>query len=40
MKLHSSITLFMRAAPEEPLFISVLEHHFAGLLDPATEALL
>jgi uncharacterized protein (DUF1810 family) len=40
MKLHSSMTLFMRAAPEEPLFLSVLVRHFAGLLDAATEALL
>ena len=40
MKLCSSMTLFMRAAPEEPLFHSVLEHHFAGLPDAATDVLL
>jgi uncharacterized protein (DUF1810 family) len=40
MKLRSSMTLFTRAAPEEPLFLSVLERHFAGLLDAATQALL
>jgi hypothetical protein len=30
----------MRAAPEEPLFQSVLERHFAGLPDAATDGLL
>jgi uncharacterized protein (DUF1810 family) len=40
MKLGSSMTLFMRAAPEEPLFHRVLERHFAGLLDAATDVLL
>jgi uncharacterized protein (DUF1810 family)/uncharacterized protein YndB with AHSA1/START domain len=40
MKLRSSMTLFLRAAPEEPLFHSVLERHFAGLPDAATDGLL
>jgi uncharacterized protein (DUF1810 family)/uncharacterized protein YndB with AHSA1/START domain len=40
MKLRSSMTLFMRAAPEEPLFPEVLERYFAGLPDAATDALL
>jgi uncharacterized protein (DUF1810 family) len=40
MKLRSSMTLFMRAAPEEPLFRSVLERHFAGLPDAATDGQL
>ena len=40
MKLRSSMTLFTCAAPEEPLFLGVLERHFAGLLDAATDALL
>jgi len=40
MKLRSSMTLFMRAAPEEPLFRGVLERHFDGLADAATDALL
>jgi hypothetical protein len=30
----------MRAAPEEPLFRGVLERHFDGLADAATDALL
>jgi uncharacterized protein (DUF1810 family) len=40
MKLRSSMTLFARAAPEESLFTRVLDDYFAGLPDPATEALL
>jgi len=40
VKLRSCMTLFMRAAPEEPLFRNVLERHFAGLPDAATDALL
>jgi uncharacterized protein (DUF1810 family) len=37
MKLHSSMTLFLRAAPEQPLFAEVLDQYFAGLPDPATD---
>lgn len=40
MKLHSSMTLFTRAAPAEPTFARVLELHFAGVRDGATEELL
>jgi uncharacterized protein (DUF1810 family) len=40
MKLRSSMTLFQRAAPGEPVFGQVLEHYFAGVSDPATERLL
>ena len=40
MKLRSSMTLFMRAAPDEPLFPRVLERYFAGIPDPATDRLL
>jgi uncharacterized protein (DUF1810 family)/uncharacterized protein YndB with AHSA1/START domain len=40
MKLRSSMTLFLRAAPGEPLFPGVLERHFGGLPDEATDALL
>ena len=40
MKLHSSMTLFARAAPEEPLFRGVLDRYFGGVADDATEALL
>ena len=35
-KLRSSITLFTRAAPGEPLFRQVLDKYFAGQPDPAT----
>jgi uncharacterized protein (DUF1810 family) len=40
MKLRSSMTLFHRAAPEEPLFTAVLDRFFGGVADPLTEALL
>ena len=36
-KLRSSMTLFMRAAPGEPLFGQVLSQYFDGLPDPATD---
>jgi uncharacterized protein (DUF1810 family) len=36
-KLHSSMTLFMRAMPEETLFQQVLDEYFDGLPDPATD---
>jgi uncharacterized protein (DUF1810 family) len=39
-KLQSCMTLFMRAAPEEPLFGSVLERYFAGVPDRNTDRLL
>ena len=40
MKLRSSMTLFARAAPDEPLFVEVLERYFHGEPDPATDAQL
>jgi uncharacterized protein (DUF1810 family) len=40
VKLGSSMTLFQRAAPEDPLFRQVLERFHGGLADPATDALL
>jgi uncharacterized protein (DUF1810 family) len=40
VKLRSSMTLFARAAPEEPVFVEVLARNFAGEPDPATERLL
>ena len=39
-KLHSCMTLFMRAAPGEPLFGRVLERFFAGAPDHNTDRLL
>lgn len=40
MKLRSSITLFQRAAPDEPVFGQVLDQYFDGEPDPATTSLL
>ena len=40
MKLRSSMTLFHRAAPDEPLFGQVLIRYFDGIPDHATDALL
>jgi uncharacterized protein (DUF1810 family) len=39
-KLRSSMTLFLRAAPHEPVFQQVLDRHFGGVPDPATDELL
>jgi uncharacterized protein (DUF1810 family) len=36
-KLQSSMTLFMHAAPGEPVFRQVLEEYFGGVPDSATE---
>jgi uncharacterized protein (DUF1810 family) len=40
MKLRSSMTLFHRAAPQDPDFVAVLDLYFAGEPDPATDRLL
>ena len=40
MKLRSSMTLFHRAAPDEPVFAQVLDRFFGGVADEATDALL
>jgi uncharacterized protein (DUF1810 family) len=40
MKLRSSMTLFARAAPDDPLFADVLDKYFGGVSDEATERLL
>jgi uncharacterized protein (DUF1810 family) len=40
VKLRSSMTLFARAAPEEPLFAEVLDAFYGGAADPETEARL
>jgi len=37
LKLRSSMTLFMRAAPGEPVFRQVLDRYFGGETDSATE---
>ncbi len=37
MKLQSSMTLFMHAAPGEPVFRQVLDQYFGGIPDSATE---
>jgi uncharacterized protein (DUF1810 family) len=37
LKLRSSMTLFLRAAPDEPVFRQVLDQYFGGRPDPATE---
>ncbi len=39
-KLRSSMTLFLRAAPQEQTFQRVLDRFFAGSADPATDRLL
>jgi uncharacterized protein (DUF1810 family) len=40
LKLRSSMTLFQRAAPDEPVFRQVLDQYFGGKPDPATEQLI
>jgi len=40
IKLRSSMTLFHRADPHEPVFGQVLDRFFGGRPDPATEELL
>ncbi|MFY9636465.1 MAG: DUF1810 domain-containing protein [Cellulosimicrobium cellulans] len=40
MKLHSSMTLFLRAAPGETVFKTVLARFFDGEPDAATDELL
>jgi uncharacterized protein (DUF1810 family) len=40
VKLRSSMTLFHRAAPDDPLFTRVLATYFDGVADPATDRLL
>lgn len=39
-KLQSSMTLFLRADPAEPVFREVLDRYFDGSADPATDRLL
>jgi uncharacterized protein (DUF1810 family) len=40
MKLRSSVTLFARAAVDEPLFREVLDRYFGGVPDEATDLRL
>ncbi|MCW3020560.1 MAG: hypothetical protein JWN10_2868 [Solirubrobacterales bacterium] len=40
LKLRSSMTLFARAAPENPVFGQVLAQYFDGVPDARTEAIL
>ena len=40
VKLRSSMTLFLRAAPDEPVYGSVLDRFFGGQADPVTLELL
>jgi uncharacterized protein (DUF1810 family) len=40
VKLRSSMTLFARAAPDEPVFRAVLDRYFGGAADELTEQLL
>jgi uncharacterized protein (DUF1810 family) len=37
LKLRSSMTLFLRAAPDQPVFRQVLDQYFGGKPDPATD---
>jgi uncharacterized protein (DUF1810 family) len=40
VKLRSSMTLFLRADPDEPIFARVLERYFDGVPDPETDRRL
>jgi len=40
LKFHSSMTLFARAVPREPIFATCLEKYFGGQPDPETLACL
>ncbi|MGO4493361.1 DUF1810 domain-containing protein [Arthrobacter sp. 2YAF22_2] len=39
-KLQSSSTLFLRAAPEQPVFQQILDKYFNGVPDAATDRIL
>jgi uncharacterized protein (DUF1810 family) len=40
LKFRSSMTLFARAAPDQPIFASALDKYFGGEPDPLTVELL
>ena len=40
LKVRSCMTLFLRAAPDEPLFQQILDRYYGGAADPLTDARL
>ena len=40
MKVRSCMTLFHRVAPDDPVFAQVLDRHYGGVADEATDARL
>jgi uncharacterized protein (DUF1810 family) len=40
LKLRSSLTLFHRAAPDDPVFVEALDRLYGGSVDDATDELL
>jgi uncharacterized protein (DUF1810 family) len=40
MKVRSCMTLFHRAAPDDPVFTNMLDRYYGGLADEATDARL
>jgi uncharacterized protein (DUF1810 family) len=40
LKLHSSMTLFAHADPDEPVFRAVLDRYYSGALDEGTTSRL
>ncbi len=40
MKVRSSMTLFHRAAPDDPVFAEVLRRYYDGIADSETDALI
>lgn len=40
LKLRSSMTLFARAAPGEPVFSEILDRYYGGRADEATDTRL
>jgi uncharacterized protein (DUF1810 family) len=40
LKLRSSMTLFHRADPAQPVFVQALSQFFGGMTDPATNQRL
>jgi uncharacterized protein (DUF1810 family) len=40
MKLRSSLTLFHRAAPNDPAFVEAIDRLYGGSVDDATDGRL